>query len=615
MIYDIGSKAYRPIDENKHFIKQEMDDFISLGLHQDANNIFTRGNSLDFNIEDLKQKIKPEVDWDTWSHNPKPITFPTMLRKFQCEVKKENVREREVKNEFVKIQTVIDFEDTNQTRKDLTVRSFGNEEIKEEGKFTSFDVSMSGIEVRQHKPKIKHKSSSPGPKLICDICNTSFSLRGNLLRHISRHMKGNSVNPRHRKREQQLIGKYTVNPMPFKCFFCGRRFQQQTNLSKHISKRHSDNRYPDSLGSTIKAEQMSSLTIKNNKEPNITKIHVKTLHGERVHYNCHCCGREYKHLRDLTSHINNNLNTNNMSEENTYLNVYDEYRRVDCLKRGLFCKLCRKSFVLEESLEAHVRLIHSIENKHKCQQCGKMFSHVIELELHLRVHSGNKSTICHICRRQLSSLQTLRSHLRTHTGAKPYRCKICGECFAQSATLVSHKKTHVSEIPSFKCGECGKLFYRRGGLNVHFKNHLGKNGLGEKNFTCAFCAENQVTCRQDTGDWSRSKPTSLEQDLASWLSVRCAGNDNRVSTTLLVARVNSATSKSFTRLCILKDHIMSHGNERPYHCDLCDKSFQKKGTLTQHKYLHTGLRSYVCTKCGKAFAQSSTLRCHMKIHK
>nr|CAD7432212.1 unnamed protein product [Timema monikensis] len=442
---------------------------------------------------------------------------------------------------------------------------------------------MSGIEVRQHKPKVKHKSSSPGPKLICDICNTSFSLRGNLLRHISKHMKGNSVNPRHKKTEQQLIGNYTVNPMPFKCIFCGRRFQQQTNLSKHISKRHSDNRYLDSLGSTIKVEQMSSFTIKNNKEPNITKIHVKTLHGEKVHYNCHCCGRDYKHLRDLTSHINNNHNTNNMSEENTYFNVCDESRRVDCLKRGIFCKLCRKSFVLEESLEAHVRLIHSTDSKHKCQQCGKMFSHVIELELHLRVHSGNKSTICHICRRQLSSLQTLRSHLRTHTGAKPYRCKICGEYFAQSATLVSHKKTHGSEIPSFKCGECGKLFYHRGGLNVHFKNHLGKNGLGEKNFTCAFCVVIIIII-------------------------------------IIIIIINcfhpvTGSGKSFTRLCILKDHIMSHRNERPYHCDVCDKSFNKKGTLTQHKYLHTGLRSYVCTKCGKAFAQSSTLRCHMKIHK
>ncbi|CAG2054825.1 unnamed protein product, partial [Timema podura] len=262
MIHDIGSNAYRPIDENKNFIKQEIDDSIS------------------------------------------------------CEVKKENIGEREVKNEFVKIETSIDFEDTDQTRIDLTVcsslfldswlqmlhsyfddmfrcingiilrGSFGNEEIKEDGKFTSFDVSMS-----------------------------------------------------------------------------------------------------------------------------------------------------------------------------------------------------------EESLEAHVRQIHSIENKHKCQQCGNMFPHMIELELHFRLHSGDKSTICHICRRQLSSLQTLRSHLRTHTGAKPYRCKICGECFAQSATLVSHKKTHGSEIPSFKCGECGRLFYQRGGLNVHFKNHLGENGLGEKNFTCAFCGK------------------------------------------------------------------------------------------------------------------------------
>nr|CAD7448242.1 unnamed protein product [Timema bartmani] len=109
-------------------------------------------------------------------------------------------------------------------------------------------------------------------------------------------------------------------------------------------------------------------------------------------------------------------------------------------------------------------------------------------------------------------------------------------------------------------------------------------------------------CRKDTGDWSGSKPTSLKQD----------PNGPKLAPGLIGW---DCEGKSFSRLCILKDHIMSHGTERPFHCDVCGKSFQKKGTLTQHKYLHTGLRPYVCTKCGKAFAQSSTLRCHMKIHK
>ena len=47
--------------------------------------------------------------------------------------------------------------------------------------------------------------------------------------------------------------------------------------------------------------------------------------------------------------------------------------------------------------------------------------------------------------------------------------------------------------------------------------------------------------------------------------------------------------------------------EKPYHCESCDKRFTRSADLKRHKRTHTGEKPYECEFCQKRFAQSSTL--------
>ncbi|KAJ8978778.1 hypothetical protein NQ317_015502 [Molorchus minor] len=63
-----------------------------------------------------------------------------------------------------------------------------------------------------------------------------------------------------------------------------------------------------------------------------------------------------------------------------------------------------------------------------------------------------------------------------------------------------------------------------------------------------------------------------------------------------------------------KRHVMSHSDERPFQCTLCDSSFKGKYHLTIHVKAHTGERNIQCPYCEKSFIVQSALRAHMRTH-
>ena len=51
---------------------------------------------------------------------------------------------------------------------------------------------------------------------------------------------------------------------------------------------------------------------------------------------------------------------------------------------------------------------------------------------------SKKELKCGTCKKQLSTLQNLQIHERIHTGEKPFECKACGRNFTQNQTLKKH---------------------------------------------------------------------------------------------------------------------------------------------------------------------------------
>nr|XP_046181964.1 zinc finger protein 354A-like isoform X1 [Oncorhynchus gorbuscha] len=106
-----------------------------------------------------------------------------------------------------------------------------------------------------------------------------------------------------------------------------------------------------------------------------------------------------------------------------------------------------------------------------CMFCNKGFSCLQKVEIHQRVHTGEKPFSCTQCHMRFAEAGNLKRHQRVHTGEKPYSCPQCHMRFAQSGNLKMHLKVHTGERP-FACTHCRKRFSERSYLRIHQqKNH------------------------------------------------------------------------------------------------------------------------------------------------
>ncbi|EDW94461.1 zinc finger protein 333 [Drosophila yakuba] len=109
----------------------------------------------------------------------------------------------------------------------------------------------------------------------------------------------------------------------------------------------------------------------------------------------------------------------------------------------------------------------------RCQQCKQTFAQKINLQIHMRVHTGERPYKCSQCPRSFAQKGNLQSHTRCHTGERPFECPKCPKRFRQVGQLQVHTRTHTGEHP-YKCSICRYSFKQQNGLQRHMTIHTGK---------------------------------------------------------------------------------------------------------------------------------------------
>lgn len=81
--------------------------------------------------------------------------------------------------------------------------------------------------------------------------------------------------------------------------------------------------------------------------------------------------------------------------------------------------------------------------RYACAVCSKTYATTQNLEVHLRIHTGQRPFCCAQCGKKFTQSAHLKSHLSVHSGARPYACSLCARSFIVKYSLKLHmKKCH-----------------------------------------------------------------------------------------------------------------------------------------------------------------------------
>ncbi|XP_012151270.1 uncharacterized protein LOC105663891 isoform X1 [Megachile rotundata] len=208
---------------------------------------------------------------------------------------------------------------------------------------------------------------------------------------------------------------------------------------------------------------------------------------------------------------------------------------------------------------------------------------------------------CTVCQKQYMKPGHLKNHMRTHTKGKMFECKLCNKKFHVINLYKKHvRQSHTeNKLPSL-IRTRSKDLQDDSTLDVKpveykFTTELILSDI-ESNVTDEFpkATKNSNLVKERKKVPTESRPLKMNGDP----NLQC-----------------SFCNQKFNFPSVLKRHMRSHTNERPYICDVCNKSFKQLGHLSQHSLTHKDYRSFLCTICGIKFETLSSLKVHSQSHK
>ncbi|XP_075405342.1 zinc finger protein ZFAT [Tenrec ecaudatus] len=206
---------------------------------------------------------------------------------------------------------------------------------------------------------------------------------------------------------------------------------------------------------------------------------------------------------------------------------------------------------------------------------------------------------CEYCNKVFKFKHSLQAHLRIHTKEKPYACSHCSYASAIKANLNVHLRKHTGE--KFSCDHCAFTCLSKGHLKVHVERVHKKIKQH-----CRFCkkkysdVKNLIKHMRDAHD-------SQDRKVQEALDKLCLMTREGKRQLLYDCHI---CERKFKNELDRDRHMLVHGDQWPFACELCGHGATKYQALEQHVRKHPFV--YVCALCPKKFVSSVRLRAHLR---